>query len=108
MGDVNLDGGGVDMYTDRTNAAMGVLSAAGSDFGASWAGHWAAIHGHEVQLGRGPMGAAFRTNYNPASIGLQQAADQVSPTLTNLAADGRAAVTMYVEADQRSRQGFGG
>lgn len=69
--------------------------------------HVGEITGHSAGIGGGTLGQAFRTGHQPMSEVVLAAAEQLPPVFQHLGAAGTTAVSAYVEADQRSADGFG-
>jgi hypothetical protein len=97
---VNLGGyGSVDMDPDATFEAVQAIHKAGQTFGAAWAGLHAEISAEEQQLGKGPMGRAFRENYNAYEASATPAAENVQELYEGLGRAGAQAVATYLELD---------
>jgi hypothetical protein len=108
VGDVNLDGGAVDMHTEATEAAMDALDQAVAGFRSAFAGHRGGMDALEGQLGKGPMGREFAARYNPAAEDLTGSADSTSGRAERRARTGRACVLIYLAADAEGRRAFEG
>jgi hypothetical protein len=99
---VNIGGhGAVDMYPSATYEAARTVHNAGTTFGAVWPGLLAGIRAAEQQLGKGPLGEAFRVNYNAYEASVTPAAEQVKDLYEGLGALGANAVATYLEIDQQ-------
>jgi hypothetical protein len=108
VADVNLDGGGVDMHTKPTEAAMDRLDRITAQFRSNWTVDRTAMGALEGQLGKGPLGRAFAAQYNPAADELSQNAELIARKVERQARIGRACVLIYLAADAEGRQAFGG
>lgn len=106
MAEVNLDGGAVDMYTDRLETALSALSATGTTAQQKWEASRARIFDLEKRLGKGEMGAAFKENYNRNAESLVASADLIGGNVDEFVKAGRDSVAIYVEADRKSKAGI--
>lgn len=107
-GAVNLGGfGKVDMYPAETYEAARLVHGAGRSFGAAWPGVRGSIETQESALGYGPLGEAFRLDYNAFADSVTPAADRVAEMLQGLGEAGAKAVAQYVAIDGQVAARFG-
>jgi hypothetical protein len=103
---VDVDGGGIDMYPDATNAALAALAGVAASFRQAWLGKLTTINGLDSQLGKGPMGRAFAPDYNASIQSIVDALDELGGRVEERVRLGTAAVGEYIKADQDNAQRF--
>lgn len=107
-GAVNLGGfGKIDMYPAAAYEAARLVHGAGRSFGAAWPGLRGSIETQESALGNGPLGEAFRIDYNAFADAVTPAADRVPEMFQGLGEAGAKAVAHYVEIDGQVGARFG-
>jgi hypothetical protein len=106
MTEVDLDGAGVDMYVEPTEAAMTALEAVGADFRTEWGRHRTVMGGLEGRLGQGPLGREFAAQYNPVAAELATSAESLAGSVEQRARSGRSCALIYLTADDEGRRAF--
>jgi hypothetical protein len=105
VGEIDLDGGGVDMYTELTEVMMNQLELYGrrlsEELGTQLRGPIAQL---EQMLGKGPIGRAFAVQYNPTADSLVDTVEQAGKAPAHRARSGRVTVAEYQLADALGAQ----
>jgi hypothetical protein len=106
MGEIDLDGGGVDMYTELLEALLARLRNVGGRLEEESGVDLDSIAGLEQLLGKGPMGRAYALEYNPSAESLKGAIEQACLAPPRRARSATVTVNEYKLGDALGQQAF--
>ncbi|HEY0474493.1 MAG TPA: hypothetical protein VGD34_22635 [Kribbella sp.] len=98
-----MTAGVMDMFPEELEPQLKALTETGTTLAGSWAGAKGDISAAETGIGSGPLGQAFRANYQPATEAVRGTADPVPDQFRTVAEAGTQGVQDYRTADTPGR-----
>jgi hypothetical protein len=89
----------MDMFPEELEPQLKALTETGTTLAGSWTGAKGDISAAEAGIGSGPLGQAFRANYQPATEAVRGTADPVPGQFQTVAGAGAQGVQDYRAVD---------